>query len=774
MSFNRSSLKIVFFVLVFVGLLTTNALAVIPSVSSGPTLGHACLEIGFNARTGRLTGFKDVQTGHEFVDPKPDDNLWEIDLPEASGHAAIRPADARTFSWRQTGGGTSLKLIWENFTPLSGVSAVDLRVIVTVSLVRDEPVSLWEIELEHMKAFQPTAVRFPRVPAIAAQEEEVLAVPVWMGERTSRARELLCGEAGGRFEWEYPGMLSMQCLAFYRKNGPGLYLSCDDTAAQAKRFAVFGNKDQNLGFELTQLTASGKGHATTYRSSYHAIVGAFNGDWFTVAERYRLWGLQQSWAKRSRLKTGVTADWVSDTGLWEWNRGRSGGVLDPALTLQTKSQVPVSVFWHWWHGCAYDAGFPEYLPPREGAEAFQTALRHAQEQGIHALVYMNQRLWGMTTASWSQENAERYAVKRPDGKVQPEVYNTFTHTPCASMCMGTPFWRNKYAGLASEAVTGLGVDGIYMDQACSSLACFDATHGHPLGGGSYWMNGFRLLQSDIRKRCNGSRNVVLAGEGCGETWLPYLDVMLSLQVSMERYAAPGDWEPIPFFHAVYHGYGVFFGNYSSLTRPPYDDLWPAEFAPKEPLKTLDRKFSGQFRLEQARAFVWGQQPTIANFLDRQFEERADEIAYVIRLANLRYAARKYLLYGTMLSTFENTGEAALELSQAPMDFSRLSIYAGQQEAVKEFQKKAPAVLASAWQAPDGAIAIVLANVSDKPQRFCLIFDKARYPIPEGSSITVRDVTGERITGHVTEYPISIQVELKPADARIYEFEKGRK
>ena len=32
------------------------------------------------------------------------------------------------------------------------------------------------------------------------------------------------------------------------------------------------------------------------------------------------------------------------------------------------------------------------------------------------------------------------------------------------------------------AIRELGVDGIYMDQACSSLSCFDATHGHPLGG----------------------------------------------------------------------------------------------------------------------------------------------------------------------------------------------------------------------------------------------------------------------------------------------------
>ena len=233
---------------------------------------------------------------------------------------------------------------------------------------------------------------------------------------------------------------------------------------------------------------------------------------------------------------------------------------------------------------------------------------------------MNQRLWGMTTAQLGQtKHAERFAVKNPDGTVTPEVYNTFMKVPCASMCMGTDFWRAKYAGLATEAVCDLGVDGIYMDQACSSLACYDATHGHPLGGGAWWMQGFHdTRERDIRQRCAARRKqVALAGEGCGEAWLPHLDLMLSLQVSMERYAAPGEWEPIPLFHAVYHDCAMLYGNYSSLTRPPYDDLWPAEFAPPEPLQLLDEKFAQQFRLEQGRAFVWGQQPTIANFLPEQ-------------------------------------------------------------------------------------------------------------------------------------------------------------
>ena len=47
------------------------------------------------------------------------------------------------------------------------------------------------------------------------------------------------------------------------------------------------------------------------------------------------------------------------------------------------------------------------------------------------------------------------------------------------------------------------------------------------------------------------------------------------------------WETIPFFQAVYHEYSITYGNYSSLLVPPYDELWPAEYAPKA-LEMLDK------------------------------------------------------------------------------------------------------------------------------------------------------------------------------------------
>jgi hypothetical protein len=529
-----------------------------------------------------------------------------------------------------------------------------------------------------------------------------------------------------------------------------------------KHFAVFGDGAGGIGLEIVHFAAIQGGKPESYEQSYDVVLRALEGDWYTAAEHYRDWAREQWWVSESRVRSKLTPPWVRDTGVWVWNRGRSPGVTLPAMAMQQRAQIPVSVFWHWWHGCAYDVGFPEYLPPREGADAFREAVAKAESHDIHSLVYMNQRLWGMSTSSWAERNAAAFAVKGPDGQIQPEIYNTFVKAPCASMCIATPFWRGTYAGLAQAAVRDLGVAGIYMDQACTSLGCYDSSHGHPLGGGSYWMEGFKKLQADIRKRCADAKPIALAGEGCGEGWLPYLDVMLSLQVSLERYHTAGDWEPVPLFNAVYHDCATQYGSYSSLVRPPYDELWPAEFAPKEPLALLDRKFAAQFRLEQARSFVWGQQPTLANFRENQFAERADEVEYLLRVARLRLAALKYLRDGVFLRPPE------FDAPHAEIPMSRLSIYAGQQSAVQEFTKTVPLVLASAWLASDGDVGVAMANISAKRVPVRLVLDRGRYPIPARGEVYRRT---EQRREHVAGFAggiAALDVELEPGAVRVYE------
>jgi hypothetical protein len=734
--------------------------AVAPAASgTGPVLEDARLRLAFQSVSGDLIELSSKNPTHVYLAQGAPQPLWLIEPLHGS---VIGPGNAGEFTWDcPPDDAPCLEMVWGGF----GLEeSPDLKVIVTVSLDPGRAESRWRIRLHGLGGRSVRAVHFPRLCGIELQSDERLAVPEWMGRLTRRARSLLSPVEGPpkRWEWEYPGLLSMQFLAWYGDSGSGLLLATNDPSALRKQFAVFGDGQGGIGLEVVHQPPVEDKVQGEYAPPYTTLISPFSGQWYAAAQEYGRWARNQSWVRESRLKQGKTTSWAKNTGVWVWNRGRSEGVLGPAQRFQEEARLPISVFWHWWHGCPYDAGFPEYLPPREGEDSFRKALVTTRGKGIHSLVYMNQRLWGMTTRSWSAEGAERYAVKGPDGKVTPEVYNVFMKVPCASMCMGTPFWREKYAGLAAGAV-GLGVDGIYMDQACSSLSCYDPTHGHPLGGGSYWMDGFRNLEAIIRERCDGDHPVTLAGEGCGEAWLPHLDLMLSLQVSMERYAAPGEWEPIPFFQAVYHDCVLLYGNYSSLTRPPYDDLWPPEFAPEEPLALLDRRFAAQFRMEQSRAFVWGQQPTLANFTQRLLDERREEINFFLQLARLRHENRAFLQEGMMLAPLPYTPP------QAEIPLSRLSIYAGQQDSVKEYVAAVPLVFSSVWLAPDKRVGVALANISEHSQPVRFRLPQSEYPISLSGTIRRHAPGGGGEFGCYSGGEAVIDLSLDPASACLLEF-----
>ncbi|NOX53995.1 MAG: hypothetical protein GXP27_06055, partial [Planctomycetes bacterium] len=634
-----------------------------------------------------------------------------------------------------------------------------------VQLADAEPDSHWSIVITKPSHVRIVHVRFPRVFGLTRQPDERLAVPRWMGLELPEPRNLLCPASGRpkRWSWSYPGLMSLQCLAYYGGLQHGFYAACDDTAAFRKTFCLGGEADRSVYFEIVHYPENEAAGLDAWKLPYFVRLGTFLGDWFTAAERYRRWAQQQPWTRQSRLRRGLVPSWVHETGLWIWNRGRSEGVLKPAIALQQRLRLPVNVLWHWWHGCAYDVGFPEYFPPREGTDPFRKAVAQAHEHGVRELVYMNQRAWGTNTESWEKENAERYAVKSRSGRVHSHVYNIFTRKALASMCLATPFWREKYAGLVERAHE-LGVAGVYMDQACLSLPCYDEHHGHPLGGGQYWINGFRRLVADIRRRCDGQRPIVLAGEGCGEPWLPELDLMLTLQVSRERYASLSDrWQVIPFFQAAYHPDAITFGSYSSLTMPPYDERWPPEFAPKKALALLDRKYANQFFLEQARAFVWGHQLTLANFRLELFDERPEEMEFLMRLARVRHHAAKYLAGGEFLRPPQ------FDAPMTESDFSRLSIYAGRRDRLTSRRVRHPLVLASAWRAEDGDVGIALVNIADRSIPVRARIDRRDYGLPGRVSPVRIDESGRHA---MTSSPLtgsSLSLTLPPRQAWVIEF-----
>ncbi|HEY9429445.1 MAG TPA: DUF6259 domain-containing protein [Gemmatimonadaceae bacterium] len=771
-----------------------SALCFLSPLPSAPvSIENNSIRVGFDSADGRLVELVEREGGRNLVRVRAvagprsaadDPGVWQLKL---LGGDTITPARAHHFDVERLRGERALSLTWKNFD-IEG--SRDLAVTVTVRLEGDRPLSEWRIALHGAGALRVERVHFPRVVSIAPLgRDERLAVPRWMGALAKDPHALLTDSAGKprRLEWVYPGALSLQALALYEENGPGFYAASHDTMSYHKTFAVWGGADSSIGFELAQLLENPAEPKGEWSQPYAVVIGTFHGDWITAAELYREWGTRQYWARESRLGRGLVPEWLTNTAMWIWNRGRSPGVIPPAIALQKALGLPVSVYWHWWHHAAYDTGFPDYLPPREGVDSFTTAIDAAHAVGIHAMVYMNQRLWCTGTPSWTAEHAARAAVKERDGSVREEVYNVFDPQPCATMDVTTPLWQNKYGGMADTVLDQYGVDGIYMDQAVLSLVCWDSTHGHPVGGGHYWMDGFRGLERGIRRRAadhagvregaggagtasgaNIASGKILAGEGAGESWLPELDLMLTLQVSQERYTAPGSgWEPIPFFQAVYHPYGLTYGNYSSLVMPPYDDLWPAKSAPEHPLALLDERFRHQFYLEQARAFVWGLQPTIANFLPSQLEERPAETGYMLRLARLRKSAAEFLQYGTFVRAPD------LHVPPVDVDLSRISIYAAQRGGPVMSKDRYPGAISAAWRSSDGDMAIAIASIVDAPITTTITIDPADYGLSSGGRIVRIDDLGSHPIGIFGASKVRLPLEIPAAGALIIEV-RGRR
>jgi hypothetical protein len=761
----KNKKKSIFFVPLFYLIILTLSGCNEKHVDQNIYIDNGNIKLGFDKETGSLSCFYDLLNSYDWLDENTiPGSPWEIEFLQPDGIETIDIRTAAKFSYSKPDPVT-LILKWKRFT---GTENKNLKVAATITLENGNALSLWKISVNNLRNKQIKQVTFPRIAGLKDPGEEYLAVPQWMGQIMKDPRKHLSEIQGNvkKFEWAYP-LLSFQCLALYNPDQCGFYAACNDSLTYNKNFSFSLGTLNNLVYKMHNLPSVDT-KLNSYEPPYAAVIGSFKGDWITAAEIYREWGSKQRWARESRLKNNQTQAWLENTALWVWNRGKSDNVLVPAANLKQRLGLPISVFWHWWHGCSYDDGFPEYMPPREGKKSFISAIIAAQEKGIRAIVYMNQRLWGTTTESWTKENASVYAVKDPDGKINTHVYNIFTNKPTASMCLGTQFWKDKYASLCDSAVNTYKANGIYMDQACLTLNCYDNNHGHPVGSGNYWFGNFSRLSNQIRSKISEEKQLVLAGEGCGEAWLPYLDAFLTLDVSKERYAGLGPWETIPFFQAVYHQYAITYGNYSSLLVPPYDELWPKEYAPKKPLEMLSKNFNKQFLMEQARSFVWGMQPTIANYQDFLARERKEEIKYLLNLARIRNQALKYLLHGKFVRSPD------IKSPEREFDISRLSIYTGKQgESVITFRGSFPLLYSGTWQADDMDLGIALASISDDPIKITFQFNSDYYNLAPAGKIYIIDKEGRKLLTSYTEREVKVNYTLKSKEICVLEITSNK-
>jgi hypothetical protein len=744
-----------------------------------------------DAKRGSIVSLVDKRSGHDFLRAvKIATALWDATLMTAEGKKDLSSNDARKFRMEERKAGrhgTQLTMTWSDFAkPFQDVS-----VVATVECgCPDSPIKFRLLRFEPSAETGVWHVDFPIVGGIREigenGEGDELEIPLLGGLLVHRPlTTIVRNEKVNRTSYgTYPGLLTMQCFSYFNESVAGLYLASHDGLGYRKDFMFDSDGQGNGRFRVRNYPENMGFKGRSYSSSYPFAVTTFQGGWTKATEIYRSWAIRQAWCRKGRLsQRSDLSNWFKNTSLWVWNRGNSDRVSPGPIELKKKTGVNVALDWYWWHHNPYDVFVPEYLPPREGNSAFVKAVDGLHAEGTKVVVYINGRIWDMNSGSWDEQGARNAAAVDENLKPYEEKYNVFMpENVIAPMCPTTQLWRDKISYLVNTLVGDLKLDGVYIDQVAIATAelCHNPDHGHPVGGGHYWVHGYNDL---IRTARDGARkanaDACLLSESCIEQFIDCFDGFLTLDSSWERAGANLDlsweemgfqgqtWEPIPAFNAVYHDYAITFGSYTSMTGvPPYDDLWPESGRPPEfgKFATYNDKYPDQFAFELARTFIWGVQPMVTNVYPEMLgrKEFDADMKFLQDVASFHSKAREYLTLGKWL-TPPKVGCPCVAIRM----YIR-SIYT-KPDRISESVRNSPAVLSSAWANDEGHLCVVLVNFTKDPVDANLEMDLDEYGFEPEDKIAMSDYPGGMDQTLLPSHRLEKTVNLLGRSIVAYEF-----
>jgi len=648
-------------------------------------LKNECLAITFSTTGGtlRLANVRD-SSGYEFLNPQSEPggtretpparngNLWRIRFRDPKGQPLIaQSADAVLISHRKG------EFVWE--VPMGDACA---QIRMTVRLNKKDSLSYWSLSGNLPEGWIITSVDFPIIENIKPKTR--MAAPFGWGLEYEM-------KPGDSYEGTYPSLVAaMQFLAFYNR-GHGLYIGAHDPHANHKHFSAKAS-NEGIAFSLTNHLAFLEKPAREWKVPFDVAIGVFAGDYYDAAQIYREWTFNAPWGKAGAVSKRPIPEWLKETDLWirvkdVWSDIESEPVENLEMAKQAADffGIPIAFHWYTWHEIPFDTLYPEYFPAKPH---FAEGVRALQESGFHVMPYINGRLCDPNSRTWNEEQGYKWAARKENGEPYTEVYGS--KVPLNVMCPYTTQWQQKIAGIVERLVNEYNVDGVYIDQisAAAAVECFDPKHGHPLGGGHFWADGYRRFLDLTRKRLPQGK--ILTTEENAECWLDQFDALLLVNTPV------GVRRVIPLFPAVYSGRTIVFGFQYTLPE--------------------DLRDSAPWRAKMSQAFVFGSQlgwVSLSTLMDPSVRPEAE---FLRRLVQCRRFGHEYLTFGRFLGILDVRGDnPALKIS-----------------AIRPFDGPCsftlPTVLASAWLGEDGSLGVAAVNQSDKERLVSVRLPLARAKI----------------------------------------------
>ena len=363
-----------------------------------------------------------------------------------------------------------------------------------------------------------------------------------------------------RYRMQYAGpFAAMSYMGVYADAGDktGLYLAWHDPQATRKDMLLDSLAHRRSVVLAAHIPAEGMSRTALWTTPVAALRTTANG-WWGLLEEYRSFAQSAPWwAWEKPAKT-----WIDDIDWWVINSVDRNAEDPMAAFVQStveaadKIGVPPAVHAYNWHEIPFDNDYPHYLPARQG---FDRAVVELAQHGVQVTPYINGRLWD--TRDRGLEDWQFSAVAKPaatkdeDGNVVYEMYGTKeaddSFTRLGVMCPSAALWQDKVADIVRQITQDIGASGVYVDQiaAMAAVLCFDETHGHPLGGGGWWREGYGRM---LEKARSLSDDAALTTECNAEPYVGWLDAYL-----MWHCMFPGQ---VPAFSAVYSSRVRLFGR----------------------------------------------------------------------------------------------------------------------------------------------------------------------------------------------------------------------
>ncbi|MCD6331782.1 MAG: hypothetical protein J7L89_00765 [Bacteroidales bacterium] len=682
------------------------------NISNGLVIKNDRVSFEFESQNMGLASMKDLLTNHEHIQAVDGKHLlWEIAFAKGNQIYTItnnyKPCSYASVE-KLPDGTIRAKMEWNRLRWWEEDDAVS--VTATVELPKDTGIARWRIFVENNSNYWGLwSVLYPIVNGFPESGKYDIARPSFArgGELIRSCEQKLSGR--------YPGGAWPMQMVSFDTDGNSVYLAGMDGEARAKDFIVEPIK--GLDSQRYPILFSGRRHrkfvpepgervyiihypddmgvqGSDYPDPYPVAFGIHQGGWTQAARIYRSWALKQRWTQKGPLSNRIDVPesiirigvWIRDNWIWNDAAGTPGEMDKPLLEAAKTLDVPVGLHWYRWHTPPFDNLYPHYLPAKEG---FKERVAELEHNNILVMPYINGSSVDMNIADF--DKFEPYAVKDEAGGLRLHYYSDKSGR-LVSMCGNQAPWQDVIESLTDIIRKQYGINGIYIDQVSGLYheLCFDKSHLHPLGGGSYWARGNRVLLGKVKNVAlkNGG-NMVVTSEGATEVFLDLVDANLLWSQPSER--------EIPLEQMVYSGYAIFFGS-------------PCDYTKSE----------NYFRYAQGKTLIDGRQNGWMDLgLFKPEYER--KVAYLKQCGKYRVNTVKYLVYGQLLDPVLPTGE--IETFQD--DGLGWGMYEKQRLA------ELPAAEARLWKSEEGTLAIFFANYVNRLIKFPYKINPGDYGLPDG-------------------------------------------